>query len=158
MAGHIIFQCPVCQTNRVTRPEPADAAVQCDGCHWSRNEGASDFRDGNICRCRICGCDDLWRQKDFPPALGLAIVATAAICSCIACAWYMPITALSFLGAAALIDMVLYSWMGDMLVCYRCGARHRKSAMDEAHPRFDLETAERYRQQQLRQRQAGTPA
>ena len=64
----------------------------------------------------------------------------------------------SFLGSAALIDMVLYSWMGDMLVCYRCGARHRKSAMDEAHPRFDLETAERYRQQQLRQRQAGTPA
>ena len=49
------------------------------------------------------------------------------------------------------------SFMGDMLVCYRCGARHRQTAMAEEHPRFDLETAERYRQQDLRQRQASKP-
>ncbi len=78
-------------------------------------------------------------------------MATAAILSCTAWAFYQPLLALGILMAAALIDMILYSFMGDMLVCYRCGARHRRTAMDEQHARFDLETAERYRQQDLRQ-------
>ena len=154
MPTHIIFQCPSCQHRRITAPQPADAPVGCDECQWARNEGAGDFTSGNLTRCRICGCEDLWRQKDFPPALGLALVATAAILSCAAWAFYQPVIALGILMAAALVDMLLYSFMGDMLVCYRCGARHRQTAMDEQHPRFDLETAERYRQQDLRQQQA----
>jgi hypothetical protein len=138
----------------MTAPEPANGPVSCDECGWNRNEGSGDFSEGHLCRCRICGCQDLWRQKDFPPALGLALVATAAILSCAAWAFYQPLIALGILMAAALIDMVLYSFMGDMLVCYRCGARHRRTSMDEQHPRFDLETAERYRQQDLRKNQA----
>ncbi len=105
-------------------------------------------------RHRARSSPDLWRQKDFPPALGLALVATAAILSCAAWAFYQPLLALGILMLAALIDMLLYSFMGDMLVCYRCGARHRRTTMDEQHPKFDLETAERYRQQDLRQSQA----
>ena len=155
MAGHIIFQCPVCQTRQVTAPEPADGPVRCDGCKWTRDEGGGDFSAGLLQRCRICGCQDLWRQKDFPPALGLAIVATAATISCVAWAWYQPLLAIGALMVAALIDMVLYTFMGDMLVCYRCAARHRKSAMSAQHPRYDLETAERYRQEERRRRQAG---
>jgi hypothetical protein len=157
MANHIIFQCPACQHRRVTTPKPADGPVKCDECQWGRNEGVGDFSEGHLCRCRICGCEDLWRQKDFPPAMGLALVATAAILSCIAYANYQPLLALAILMVAALIDMLLYTFMGDMLVCYRCGSRHRQTAMADEHPRFDLETAERYRQQDLRQRQASKP-
>lgn len=135
-------------------PQPPDSAVRCGECTWSRDEGRGDFSAGQLGRCRICGCQDLWRQKDFPPALGLSIVVTAAILSCIAWALYQPLVALGILMSAALIDMLLYAFMGDMLVCYRCGARHRKVSMHEQHPGFDLETAERYRQQDLRQRQA----
>jgi hypothetical protein len=152
MSSHIIFQCPACGGRKVTAPEPPDAPVRCDGCGWSRAEGAADFQSGSLARCRICGCSDLWRQKDFPPALGLAIVATAAVASCTAWAWYQPVWAIGFLMVAALLDMLLYSFMGDMLVCYRCAARHRKSVMRDDHPRFDLETAERYRQQDLKRR------
>ncbi|MEY3172234.1 MAG: hypothetical protein RLZZ436_147 [Planctomycetota bacterium] len=130
--------------------------MSCDGCGWSRDAGAEDFQGGKLRRCRICGCDDLWRQKDFPPALGLAIVAIAAISSSIAWGYYQPVLALSFLFAAALLDMVLFLVMGDMLVCYRCGARHRRTAMDQEHPKFDLETAERYRQQERRRAGSGT--
>jgi hypothetical protein len=155
MASHIIFQCPVCEKRTVTAPVPADAEVRCDSCAWSRNDGSDDYAEGNLCRCRICGCQDLWRQKDFPPALGLALVATAAILSCAAWAFYQPLLALGILMVAAFIDMVLYALMGDMLVCYRCGARHRGATMDEQHPKYDLETAERYRQQDLRQRGIG---
>ena len=156
MASHIIFQCPVCQRRGVTAPEPEDAAVSCPECAWTRNEGRGDFSAGHLCRCRICGCQDIWRQKDFPPVLGLALVATAAILSCAAWAFYQPLTAIGILMATALLDMVLYASMGDMLVCYRCGARHRRTSMTAEHARFDLETAERYRQQELRQRQASS--
>jgi len=152
IATHIIFQCPVCQKRRLAAPEPIDAALRCGECAWNRDEGCHDFADGNLCRCRVCGCEDLWRQKDFPPALGLALVATAAILSCVAWAFYQPAIAIGILMFAGLIDMVLYTMMGDMLVCYRCGARHRRTTINDEHPRFDLETAERYRQQDLRQR------
>lgn len=155
MATHIIFQCPSCQKRKLTAPEPPDAEVRCDECHWRRDEGAGDFRDGNLVRCRICGCEDLWRQKDFPPGLGLLMAGTAATLSIIAYAMYMPILALAILMAAALVDMILYSRMGDMLVCYRCKSRHRKTAMHDEHPTFDLETEERYRQQRLRQSGTG---
>lgn len=154
MATHIIFQCPVCQKRRQVTPSPITSTVQCGECQWCRDEGEKDFIDGNLCQCRICGCQDLWRQKDFPPALGLALVATAASFSCIAWATYHPAIAIGILMVAGLIDMVLYRMMGDMLVCYRCGARHRKTSISDEHPRFDLETAERYRQQDLRQREA----
>lgn len=154
MATQIIFQCPVCEKKCQVAPVPINSAVQCDECQWRRDEGQIDFVDESLCRCRICGCQDLWRQKDFPPALGVALVATAAIFSCIAWATYHPAIAIGILMVAGLIDMVLYMMMGDMLVCYRCGARHRKTSISEEHPGFDLETAERYRQQDLRQREA----
>ncbi|MEI6541347.1 MAG: hypothetical protein WCO86_17740, partial [Planctomycetota bacterium] len=71
-------------------PKPIDDALRCDECQWTRNEGHLDFTDGQLARCRVCGCQDLWRQKDFPPALGLALVATAAMLSCVAWAFYQP--------------------------------------------------------------------
>lgn len=56
--------------------------------------------------------------------------------------------------AFALIDLVLYTYMSDMLVCYRCRARHRKTDLDENHVAFDLELNERYIQMKKRQDEA----
>ncbi|APZ95326.1 hypothetical protein [Fuerstiella marisgermanici] len=147
----IIFQCPVCEERSVCRPEPATGPVQCQRCDWSRDEGQQDF-DGEFCRrCRVCGCEDLWRQKDFPPAVGLGFVVAGGLLSTIA--WYQhePIWALGILMAFAFVDMMLYTFMTDMLVCYRCRARHRKTALDNAYPAFDLELSERYVQMKKRQ-------
>jgi len=101
----------------------------------------------------VCGCDDLWRQKDFPPALGLFFAGTAIVLSSIAWAYYNPNWAIGILMVFALVDMVLYTFMGDMLVCYRCRARHRRTAMQDEHPAFNLEVSERYVQMQKRQDQ-----
>lgn len=98
---------------------------------------------------KICGVRRIFRLRwDW------ALVATAAMLSCVAWAFYQPAIAIGILMLAGLIDMVLYTMMGDMLVCYRCGARHRRTTINDEHPRFDLETAERYRQQDLRQHEA----
>ena len=148
---HIIFQCPVCQKRTLSRPEPVAGEVKCSHCDWSRGEGGSDF-DGEYCRrCRVCGCEDLWRQKDFPPAIGLGFVVVGGLLSTIAWAMHEPLWSLGILIFFALIDLVLYTFMKDMLVCYRCRARHRKTALDEAHTAFDLELNERYVQMKKRQ-------
>ena len=147
----VIFECPVCLKRTACDPKPREGAVHCQNCDWSRNEGHADF-NGEFCkRCRICGCDDLWRQKDFPPALGLIMVGLGILLSTIAWANHEPEWALGILMAFALVDMVLYTYMSDMLVCYRCRARHRKTALNEDHTGFNLELSERYVQMKKRQ-------
>ena len=67
---------------------------------------------------------------------------------------YEPVWALGVLGAWGLIDLLLFTFMGDMLVCYRCRARHRRTALDEEHVEFNLELSERYVQMKKRQDKA----
>ncbi len=45
--------------------------------------------------------------------------------------------------------LVLFAVLPDVLVCYRCRARHRTAGGDD-RTTFDLETAERYRQERIR--------
>lgn len=149
----IIFQCPVCSQRTLDRPDPPDAVIHCSHCSWSRDEGPADFQEGFVNRCRICGCEDLWRQKDFPPALGLLFVGLGGLLSTIAWANHYPITALAILMGFAFIDLLLYTFMSDMLVCYRCRARHRRTAMQEDHAAFNLELNERYIQMKKRKDQ-----
>jgi len=145
----VAFQCPHCR--RALRSEIAsDAGLRCAECGWSRPVSPAEIGHGMPQRCVVCGCDDLWRQKDFPQGLGLILVALGATLSTLAWANYMPKTALGILLAFALADLLVYALMKDVLVCYRCKARHRHTALDGEHPRFNLETAERYRQEAAR--------
>lgn len=146
--------CPVCQQSFRTSLEGAEGELQCPHCSWSRPITGDEVEEGMPSRCLVCGCHDLWRQKDFPQNLGLAFVAAGALLSTIAWAYLMPLTALGILMAFAAADLLLYGLMRDVLVCYRCKARHRPASIDEAHPRFDLEVAERYRQEAIRLQQS----
>jgi hypothetical protein len=147
---HVLFRCPSCENPRRAQVTPQTGAITCDGCHWTRAIHASEPEENFARQCLVCGCRDLWRQKDFPQRVGVAVVALAALVSTIAFARYMPLTALGVLLAAALGDMLLFWLMPDVLVCYRCHARYRDTALPEDHPRFNLETAERYRQETAR--------
>lgn len=147
------YACPSCESQRET-DVVAPADIQCD-CSWQRGVTGEQFDGDTPNQCLVCSCDDLWRQKDFPQWLGLLMVGLGIILSTIAWSQHMPATALGILMFFALVDMLLYWFMGDMLVCYRCRARHRKMPIGEDHPNFDLEISERYRQQELRMKQAG---
>jgi hypothetical protein len=50
----------------------------------------------------------------------------------------------------ALIDVVLYLVVGNVLHCYRCQAQYRGVPGLEEHQPFNLETHEKHRQQQIR--------
>lgn len=150
----VVFQCPNCDAPNYQDAVAQKPTLSCADCEWQRDFPESDL-DGETPRCCLaCGNGDLWRQKDFPQGLGLLMVATGAILSTIAW-WQMePLWAIGILLAFAAIDLVLYVAMPDVLVCYRCQSRHRKAEIAEDHPRFDLELNERYRQEEIRLKEA----
>jgi len=149
---HLTFHCPACGRFQNRGVLPPAGVLECLHCGWSRPlpAGGEALTD-----CAVCGNSDLWRQKDFPQSLGLALVAAGAILSSIAWYFHWPRTALGLLMAFALVDMVLFVLMPDVLVCYRCRCRHSGLHSSQAErPAFSHETAERYRQEQLRARDA----
>lgn len=150
----LIFRCPRCSaTGRIDDVERLDR-VTCAQCDFERPVSPDDLRDGQPARCLACGCEDLWRQKDFNPKFGLMMVGLGILFSTIAWARMEPVIAIGILMGFALIDMALFVLMRDVLVCYRCGARHRHSNPSEEHPKFNLELHERYRQEAIRLEQS----
>lgn len=151
----LVYACPVCSRQNRVEVSPDAQQLSCPHCDWQRSIAVEEPATAPPRRCLVCGCEDLWRQKDFPPQIGLAIVGLGALLSTIAWADRRPVWALGILMAFALLDLLLYALMKDVLVCYRCGGRHRHTNPGEEHPRFNLETAERYRQEAKRLQQSG---
>lgn len=144
------FDCPVCQVPGRQDLSDSTSELACPNCHWKRPIPDTAIENTLPRKCVACGCDDLWRQKDFPQGLGLIMVGLGMLFSTIAWFNYRPVWAISILMGFALIDMLLYLFMSDMLVCYRCRSRFRHANLNDELPRFDLETAERYRQESIR--------
>lgn len=157
---HISYRCPACGHSNQTAGLGPSASLGCRACAWTRPPEGSVLTEceESAClspsRCLVCGNHDLWRQKDFPQGLGLALVLLGAVLSSIAWYFHWPKTALGILMAFALADMVVFAVMPDVLVCYRCRARHHRARAAADHPGFNHELAERYRQEQLRLRDA----
>ncbi|MFO1007831.1 MAG: hypothetical protein U0929_17860 [Planctomycetaceae bacterium] len=145
---HVTFRCPNCDQSRRSDDCRPGKSVRCE-CGWSKPVTEKDFEGNAPNHCLICGTLDLWRQKDFPPSLGLLCVATGAITSSIAWYYHQPIWAMGILMAFALLDMSLYVFMSDVLVCYRCRARHGKVDLT-GREAYDHELGERYRQEEIR--------
>jgi hypothetical protein len=117
-------------------PESVTSDPRCPRCGRGltiapRPEGGVPRR---VERCLRCGLDRLYTQKDFNRTLGLAVFVVAAILS-------VPTWGLS-LVAATIIDLVLYFVLGDVTLCYGCGAQHRGFEKNPAHGPFDLHVAE----------------
>jgi hypothetical protein len=151
----LVFPCPKCEQTVRREISEASGNVECSECDWTRTIPKGEIQQGRPQACLVCGCGDLWRQKDFPPQLGLTMVGLGALCSTIAWAMYWPVAAIAILLGFAGIDLLLYWLMPDVLVCYRCESRHRRAELDDEHTRFDLEVAERYRQEAIRLEEVG---
>ena len=125
----------------------------CAACGQSIRIPPDAIEDRRVHRCLACPSTDLYARKDFSQKLGVTIVVIGFIASSVA--WYHYHLYLTFgiLFATALIDVALYAWVGEGLMCYRCGAMYRGFDNREDHGAFDLETHERHRQQVARLKQ-----
>jgi hypothetical protein len=119
-------------------PAALAAALPCAGggephlLHIERLDASGGLRG-----CLACGHPELYTQKSFPRAAGIAIVVIAALLAPFT--WYLSLV------AAAALDALLW-WLGpDVVVCYVCRARHRRFGVPPRHPRFDREIDERLR-------------
>jgi len=121
---------------RAPAPKDLPATVRCRGCSAETTLHPDRVTEGGgLSGCLACGHPELWTRKRFPAATGVAIVVAAALLA--------PSTHYVSLGAAALIDLLLYHALPEGVVCYVCGSEHRGFAAEPRHPRFDREIAER---------------
>ncbi len=128
-------------------PSGAPAEWHCPGCdHALRLPGA----DEPLSACAVCGNAELYRKKDFPHGLGMTILVGACLTSTVAYWLYDKVLTWAILLGSAAFDGLLYLWVKDVVVCYRCNAHHRAVSHSEAVPPFELTVHERYRQERMR--------
>jgi hypothetical protein len=143
---NVTFACPRCEQAARVAVADADRSLACPQCRARISFPEGAWTGGRLSRCLVCPCTELFLRKDFPQKLGIAIVAVGFIASTIAWYYYWIYTAYAALFATALLDVVLYFFVPQALVCYRCEAHYRQVAGLESHSPFSLETHERYRQ------------
>lgn len=112
--------------------EPARACEHCG----AGSPATAPPTDAIIGRCAACGHDQLYFQKDFNRATGVAIVAVGAV--------LVPWTYYLSLLGATILDYVVWRMVKDVIVCYRCQAVHRGYPPNPALQPFDLVVHDRH--------------
>ena len=143
MTLRILAKCPQCDASLPVAGSEAPARIACGQCGREMGLAWSDSLRGDrrVDHCPICEGRDFYIRKDFDPKIGLSVVSAGALVSA---AFYWlgrDLVAYGILAGAALIDLVVYSRLGDVTVCYRCHSEFRGDYVRTAAP-FDLHTAD----------------
>lgn len=148
------FQCPACEhADQVDLP--ATRTWNCAHCAHTQTLTAPNLDGGApLTACAVCGNAQVFRQKNFPQWLGLSLLAFACASFFVLQLLYEPRWAWGILLGSALLDGLLYVWVGDAIVCYRCHAKHAGLPKHRSYEPFELATAEKYRQEKIRREMA----
>jgi hypothetical protein len=145
---NILVRCPACDAGLPVRADEAPGAIKCGRCgrEIPLTLSSAVREDASVDRCPVCQGADFYLRKDFDPKVGLTVVVIGAAVSA-AFYWFgLDLIAYGILGAAALIDLVVYTRLKDLTVCYRCHAEFR-GAYRRAAGVFDLHTADELEQE-----------
>lgn len=150
----ITFSCPDCSGPIRTEFQEASVPAQCLSCGSERQLLKPEMQNGYLRNCLACPSSELFIRKDFPQRLGVAIVVVGFAISTVFWGYHMVIPSFAVLFLTALIDVVLYLTMGNVLECYRCHAQYRGLPGFDDYEQFDLEAYEKHRQQAIRLEEA----
>ena len=125
------FGCPEC--GHAVEAEPGQE-TSCSRCGHEAALPEADSLD----RCLACGCEELYRHRDFNQKLGILLIVLGVFL------WWLLKSFWPMVVAAA-IDLALFKLLPDVGICYRCKAHHRGSEAIRSLPAFDLERHEHYR-------------
>jgi len=139
----ILAKCPGCDAGLPVEPAEATGAIRCGGCGRDIVLTFSDAlrEDRAVDRCPVCQGGDFYMRKDFDPKIGLTIIIIGASISAVFYWFGRDVMAYGVLGAATLVDLVIYGRLKDLTVCYRCHTEFR-GAYTRTAPAFDLHTAD----------------
>ncbi|MDP7020646.1 MAG: hypothetical protein QGG36_32975 [Pirellulaceae bacterium] len=154
---NITYICPACEQTVRTHFAASDEALTCGRCEVEMSIPPQAVESENVTRCLACPSTELFVRKDFPQRLGVTIIVAGFVGSTIAWYYYQLYLSLGILFSTALLDALLFLFVGNVLSCYRCHAEYRGLNLQERHKPFDLETHERFRQEAARLAEAGPP-
>ncbi|ADB17011.1 hypothetical protein Psta_2341 [Pirellula staleyi DSM 6068] len=147
---NVTYRCPHCDQLAQASFTAESSEIVCTACNHRLQVPEGSCTNEQVTRCLVCPSQELYIRKNFPQGLGVTIVALGIIGSTIAWYYHYRFVAYGFLFGTALIDLLLYLFVGNLLQCYRCQAQYRGVPGLENHEPFNLETHERYRQQAIR--------
>ena len=133
----IKFDCPHCkafQTLTLPNESQSEFSFDCLGC--KKQILISRLAGKTISGCPVCGCKDLYQQKDFPKKLGIALFLIGAV--------FAPWTYYLSLIVALIIDAILYPFFGWMQICYKCFTETRGWEKSPDLDRFNHEIGAHY--------------
>ncbi len=144
----IRYHCPTDGCVAIVEYEPLEECrgpIRCPRCHVEHRMTITDeMRSKNqVDRCAVCGGEELFVRKDFPQRLGVVIVLVFGLAAVYAFTISVLI-AWSILAAAAVLDLLIYAFLGKVTTCYACRAEYRKCSLNAVHEGFDLATSEKY--------------
>ena len=144
----IIVKCPKCDASLPVAANAPHGGIVCGRCGKEVVLEVSEAvrTDRAVDWCPVCSGADFYSRKDFDPKLGLTVVVIGALVSAVFYWFGRDLVAYSILAAAALIDLVVYSRLKDLTVCYRCHSEFRGGYVRNA-PAFDLHTADALEQE-----------
>ena len=137
--------CSGCEQILRRELRPGESIV-CAQCNHLVARDVPDIHQARLDQCLVCPSQELFVRKDFPQRLGVAIVVAGFAASSVTWYFHQVLATFGILFGTALLDVILYLVMGNVLECYRCHAEYRGIAQLETHQAFDLEIHERYRQ------------
>src|SRR3569832_1033299 len=139
----IVAICPKCDAGLPVHAPEAPDAIKCGGCGKEIGLDMSPaVKAGTLVdRCPVCSGSDFYLRKDFDPKIGLGVVIVGALISAVFYWYGRDLIAYSILGAATLIDLLIYGRLKDLTVCYRCHSEFR-GAFEHKAVAFDLHTAD----------------
>ncbi len=126
-------QCKACGLPFRTTLTPADTQIVCPNCADSHAVDPTVVEPGpppGVTSCGVCGCEHLYRQRDFNRAWGCGLVALGAA--------LVPWTYGLSLVVLALVDLILYYRLPESVVCYRCDTVYRDARPRPRQTEFDL--------------------
>ena len=157
MMVHITYCCHQCGNTCVMHEsDETISEFSCEHCGEQLKLPADGFANGQLQRCLVCPCRELFFRKDFSQRIGIAIIVIGFLLSTVAWGFRRPILTFGILFATAAIDMVLYFTVTNLVQCYRCLAEYRGLNQIEEYGTFNLETHERFRQESARLAMAKT--
>jgi hypothetical protein len=147
---NVTYRCRDCDRTTGAEFDAGSSLLRCAHCGSQTEVPAGAIGTDKLARCLVCPSTELFVRKDFSQSLGVTIVVVGFAVSTVFWYYRMPWWTYGTLFATALIDVVLYLVVGNVLQCYRCQAQYRGVPGLEAYEPFDLETHEKHRQQKAR--------
>ena len=127
------YLCTKCEA-RLSR-DAGEPSQPCEHC-GAESAVVAPPQGAIIERCAACGHDQLYFQKDFNRATGIAIIVVGAV--------FAPWTYFLSLVGVTILDYIVWRIVKNVIVCYQCQAVHRGYPANPALKPFDLVIHDRH--------------